>query len=232
MRNDERDYRERFVAFMDVLGFSQLVRNADKHPHQREVILTIIRSLRTTLAEVPPTSFQFTQFSDCIVISADRSRDGLLAVFSGCAALVTDLLQMGVLLRGGIALGNLVHTSEILYGTGLLSAYSHDGVGGNPRIVLDDDVVDDARKEGLDVLVRPDHYDLTPMLHTLWEFENFDPKLLALPALAIAGAKIARIISPNSGDLAQPASVRAKWRWMRTYWNDSITAKGHLPVVT
>jgi hypothetical protein len=54
MVDAERDYRERYVAFVDVLGFSELVREADVQPHRREIILTVIGSLRTTLSMINP----------------------------------------------------------------------------------------------------------------------------------------------------------------------------------
>lgn len=229
MRDDERDYRERYVAFLDVLGFSQLVRSADKTAHEREIILTIVKSLRTTLDQVPETSFQFTQFSDCIVISADRSRDGLLAMFSGVVALVADLLTHGVMLRGGITVGNLVHTREILFGLGLLNAYSRDRSGGPPRISLDESVVQDSREHHAEPFIRHDPTDATPMLHTLWEFEVAEPGPLAHSLVVIAARKIAGHITANALEGIHPDSVRAKWAWLHRYWNASVTPKGYLP---
>jgi len=229
VNGQERDYRERYVAFMDVLGFSQLVSDADHQPHKREVILAIIESLRTTLSEIPPTNFRFTQFSDCIAVSADRSRDGIIAIFSGCAALVTDLLQLGVMLRGGIAVGNLVHTSDVLFGTGLLSALAHDRSGGSPRIALQNDVMSDAREWGYDDLTRTDHIDGHPMLHVLWEFENAGTGGAMQPLIRTAAGKIVRHVRGNTSREDLPPDVQAKWTWMGNYWNQSVTNQVAFP---
>ena len=229
VNDQERDYRERYVAFMDVLGFSQLVSDADHQAHKREVILAIIESLRTTLSEIPPTNFRFTQFSDCIAVSADRSPDGIIAIFSGCAALVTDIFQLGVMLRGGIAVGNLVHTSEVLFGTGLLGALAHDRSGGSPRIALQSNVMSDAEKWGYIDLTRRDHVDGHPMLHVLWEFENADTTGVMQPLIRTAAGKIVRHLRSNISREDLPLGVRAKWTWMVAYWNESVTNQGLFP---
>ena len=108
---DNQGYRRKYVAFLDVLGFSALVRAGDSDPAIRQLIHGIVAILRETLARNPRTGFQFTQFSDCIVISANCNLLGLYAVFSGCRMLATNLLSHGILLRGGIAMGNMIHTT-------------------------------------------------------------------------------------------------------------------------
>ncbi|WP_156139585.1 hypothetical protein [Sphingomonas sp. 35-24ZXX] len=223
MDHADRDYRERYVAFMDVLGFSQLVSDADSEPYKREVILAIIKSLRNTISEIPPTNFRFTQFSDCIAVSADRTPEGLVSIFSGCAALVSELLQLGVMLRGGIAVGNLVHTSDVLFGTGLLKALKHDRTGGNPRIALQPEVVSDAKRWGYGDLTRTDHTDHFPMLHVLWEFENIGHETPMQPLVKTAARKIIRQMDANLSRDDYPADVKSKWLWMAKYWN-SVTA--------
>ncbi|WP_156818883.1 hypothetical protein [Sphingomonas sp. Mn802worker] len=229
----EREYELRVVAFLDVLGFSNLVEEADHSEEPREIILTIIRTLRDTLARNPRVGFEFTQFSDSIVISAGLNLYGINAVFSGCRMLATNLIQRGILLRGGIAVGNLTHTDDVLFGTGLLKAYGCDASGAPPRIALHStmkDAVDDySAMYGLSEQVIRDHYDLTPILDTFLDFAEFDPKPepgkvdLIEPARVIAGH-----INASASNRELPASVRAKWRWMRDYWNRSVTRGGYL----
>lgn len=216
-------YIERYVAFMDVLGFSQLVSDADRDAEKREVISGIIRTLRETFREVPTSAgFRFTQFSDCIVLSADRSRDGLLAVFTGCVDLTARLMADGVLLRGGIAVGNVLHTDNALFGKGLLAAYRNDASGSPPRIALCHSTEADAEEFGLSALVRRDPMDLTTMLHTLWEIENFSQVDGGSDEPEIRGYNAFIHITTNAIDMELPPTVRAKWRWLRVYWNESL----------
>jgi len=62
--------------------------------------------------------------------------------------------------------------------------------------------------------------DLTAMVHTLWEYQNFDSSLDAFEDVELRGLMVASHIRSNSTDMSLPASVRAKWRWLRFYWND------------
>jgi hypothetical protein len=225
-------YSERYVAFLDVLGFSQLVREADTDGKKRGLIRSIIRSLRETFEEVPTsTGFRFTQFSDCIVISADRSEDGLIAVATGCVGLAGGMMAEGILLRGGLAVGNLLHTGDALFGTGLLKAYKNDATGSPPRIALCEQTYQDAIKYDLESLTRRDMLDLSPMLHTLWEYETHDPNRPDHLAIGAEARLVANHISKNAHNMDLPAAVRAKWRWLMLYWNASAEETKTLPVL-
>ena len=233
--HDEKEYELRVVAFLDVLGFSELVTQADDDDTKRELILLIIRTLRGTLAKYPKVGLQFTQFSDSIVVSAHLNLYGMHAVFAACRMLAVNLIQHGVLLRGGIAVGNLTHTDDVLFGTGLLAAYRCDTTSAPPRIAIHasmkEAVEDYAAELSLEEQIELDHLDLTPMLDTLIEFSRYDrsatPGSVVWdgPARAIVGH-----IDRHACDLALKPAVRAKWRWMRDYWNRSVARKGILPL--
>lgn len=230
--NEPESYSERYVAFLDVLGFSQLVRDADTNVQKRNLIRSIIRTLRETFNEVPSsTGFRYTQFSDCIVLSADRSEDGLIAVSTGCVGLVGGLMAEGILLRGGIAVGNLLHTKDALFGTGLLLAYSSDASGSPPRISICENTRKDAKAYELEGFIRRDPMDLSYMLHTLWEYETFRDDPQSDPVVASEGRAVVRHISVNAHDMSLPSSVRTKWRWLRLYWNDSLEGQNSIPLV-
>lgn len=227
---DEFAYRPRYVAFVDVLGFSALVRAGDTDPAIRQLILGIVAILRETLARNPRVGFQFTQFSDCIVMSANCNAFGLHAIFSGCRMLAMNLLSHGILLRGGIAMGNLTHTDRELFGVGLVVAHGFDKSGGSPRIALDPNIVAEISAYGADMgleeQVRIDPADQTAMLHTLLEFEEYDPTpAVGKVALDRVAAQIAQQISLNVSGSMFPDAVAAKWQWFRDYWNRSVATK-------
>lgn len=227
---DELAYRPKYVAFVDVLGFSTLVRAGDTDPAIRQLILGVVALLRETLARNPRVGFQFTQFSDCIVMSANCNAFGLHAVFSGCRMLAINLLSHGILLRGGIAMGNLTHTDRELFGMGLVAAYGFDKSGSSPRIALDPSIVAEisaySADMGLEEQVRIDPADQTAMLHTLLEFEEYDP-MPAVGKVVLDGvaAQIARQISLNASGSTFHDTVTAKWQWFRDYWNRSVATK-------
>jgi hypothetical protein len=230
----EPDYGPKYVAFLDVLGFSAQVQYADDNPQGREVIFSVIRTLRQTLAKWPLGQFVFTQFSDCIVLSGGHHVPGLRSLLWGASLLANNLLSRGVLLRGGITVGNIAHDDDTLFGPAMIRAYKMDRSGSPPRIGITDDVIATLKNvpqaEMLNQFVRQDEHDLTWMLHTLYEFENYDHSPgVGKVVLDGTASTVVQMIDTYADNLAYPPDVRAKWRWMRRYWNGSVSRRGILP---
>jgi hypothetical protein len=61
-------YHERYVAFVDLLGFKVRVEKAEQDLEQRAMLREILSLLRYTLCESPSVDMRFTHFSDCIVL--------------------------------------------------------------------------------------------------------------------------------------------------------------------
>lgn len=227
-------YRERYVAFLDILGFSELTRRAHDDPAWRNYLREAIATLKSTLpAQMDSEDFRFVQFSDSIVISADRTALGLFMVINGCRLLSRNMLSRGVLLRGGIAAGHFHHDEQLMFGPALLDAYAFEQQGGPPHISLQPVVESEIRillgTNISDRLVRQDPWDLSPMLHVLDEFEHYD----AIPraggeVLDREAIRLAERITENATDMKTPAGIRAKWRWLQDYWNRSISTRGIL----
>ena len=70
-------YRDKYVAFVDLLGFKRLVVASASSPERRQHVLEILELLRSTACENPSIGMRLTQFSDCIILSADRTSRGL-----------------------------------------------------------------------------------------------------------------------------------------------------------
>ncbi len=228
------EYSDHYVAFLDVLGFSELTRRADTDPAWRAVLRQSIKTLNRTMPRaVERTGFRFTQFSDSIVMSAAMTLEGLSTVVQGCQLLTRNLLSSGILLRGGIASGKLHHDAEMLFGTGLIDAYEFERRGGPPHIALSELVAEAVHPDWLPTgapnLVREDPWDLTPMLHTLAEFELYDGIPRAGGAVLDRQAvHIAAMIQFYATEMSSSPSVRAKWRWQQDYWNRSVAVLGLL----
>ncbi|MEJ5977587.1 hypothetical protein WG901_13135 [Novosphingobium sp. PS1R-30] len=226
------NYQRRFVAFLDILGFSRLVQQADD-PDLRDSIVGAIETMRESLAPNEASDFRVTQFSDCTVLSAALSEYGCSLVMTGSIILATNLLNHGMLLRGGLAVGNMVHTDEVMFGPGFLVAHAQDKSGGTPKIAVDQSLVDEIagwpNDSGLETLIRTDPYDLSPMLHTLAEFESYDavPRV-GHPVRDDDAARLAELIANECYGRGHPPAVTAKWIWMERYWNDSVRPKGIL----
>lgn len=222
------EYRDRYVAFLDILGFSELTKKADKHHNWRSYLRNSISALRNAL---PPRSddnqFRFVQFSDSIVISALRSPGGLSNVLYGTTTLVRRMLDHGILLRGGIAAGNFHHDDNMMFGPALVRAYAFEQHGAPPHIGLHEDVIEDMKPigDGADwtSFIAKDPWDQTPMLHTFQDFGSYAG--YSNPAgyqIDLVAANLAQRIEQHAKDMSYPPAVRAKWKWLQDYYNQTI----------
>src|SRR6185369_2017835 len=110
-----------YVAFIDILGFSDLVTNSERDaPLFDELVqaLTLIKWSRRS-----GMSFRYHAFSDSIVTSVDRNGDSLMELISNVSELCFRLLAMGEMTRGAIVVGKLYHDEGIVFGPGLIGAY-------------------------------------------------------------------------------------------------------------
>ena len=162
-------YTEKFIAFLDVLGWKSLVRASDKgcdlslgelceimdnlgNPADRE---HFEKYGPRTCPQAPymrkDMDFCITRLSDSALISAEVSPAGLINLVSYCFRAYTGLLSRGVMCRGYIKRGRIYHTSEYQIGVGIsdvvarekqVSIFRKDAAEqGTPFIEIDMDVV-------------------------------------------------------------------------------------------
>lgn len=145
-----KKYSERYIAFLDVLGFRSLIEQtvAGDQSTQRTIISGIVRALRRArkdLKEHGCFDVSFTQFSDSFVISIPKASDNLASFAGFVLALfsVTEtFIEEGMLIRGGITCGSLVHTRKYLFGPAMNRAYYLESkIARVPRIVIDPQLV-------------------------------------------------------------------------------------------
>ncbi len=65
-------YQDKYVAFIDMLGFSALVQESAADMSKLDEIAEAIDRLKNTACCNPATGLLFTYFSDCIVISSSQ----------------------------------------------------------------------------------------------------------------------------------------------------------------
>ncbi|GIP59102.1 hypothetical protein [Paenibacillus woosongensis] len=139
------NYQERNVAFIDILGFSNLINKSETNP---QILIDVYESLKI-LKEYKDniTSFnsdelspQVSVFSDNVVISyINNNKDSEYYLVLDCIVLYLSLLAKGILVRGGITTGALYHDKDIVFGPALVKAYHiESNYSIYPRIVCDD----------------------------------------------------------------------------------------------
>jgi hypothetical protein len=165
--------KDKFIAFVDILGFSALVERAeasgdlarpielaqmlgdDQGASQMAVTgpLNCPRSARVDKG----LDFQITQISDCVVISAEVSPAGAINLVHHCFGLAIKLLNQHAQCRGVITRGNIHHDKGQFFGTGYQAAYKAEGgvaflradeaERGTPFVQIDPSVVSYVREQ-------------------------------------------------------------------------------------
>jgi len=130
------DFADKFIAFVDVLGFKKLVEDAENGVGMPlPELLKLLECLgtgteRERFEEHGPfvcprapyiqrhLDFQVTQTSDCVVVSAELSPAGVVNLLAHCWTAVMGLLQRGIMCRGYVKRGRIYHTATQVVGTG------------------------------------------------------------------------------------------------------------------
>jgi hypothetical protein len=161
-------YSRRVVAYIDLLGFKDLIDLTIDRSGRRDskewigFILATYRGMKRTfkpryhtVAKRKPYVFGtwnnsklVTTFSDSIVISFQFKDVAILPdVLLELETLTRNLIWRGILCRGGVALGKLFHTPTHLFGPALVEAYQLESKRATfPRIVVDPAVANVARE--------------------------------------------------------------------------------------
>lgn len=141
-------YERRVVVFYDVLGWRSQIEDAgpdsSKIGDLRRLILAHSRVLRMPVK----APVNVGTFSDNIVISTPVNEH--ISYFLRAIAIMQLMTaSLHFLLRGGIAVGDIYHDDEVVFGPALNRAYELESkVAVYPRIILDEPVMRLGRIEG------------------------------------------------------------------------------------
>ena len=150
-------YEERLVAFVDILGFKELVYDSvksdavmDKIYEAMQTILDV-KKVEGSLSNLEiGRTYQatVTTFSDSIIISYLLGSYGnLFRILLDIIHLQLALAYQGILIRGGIAIGKAYHDGEIVFGPAMNEAYELESLCAKyPRIIVKQDTLIDGIK--------------------------------------------------------------------------------------
>lgn len=143
-------YERRIVAFLDVLGFRQVVMD-ETRCEQIGSLLKLPYSLR--MGDWPKlmklTGMMMTSISDSLVLSIKAGdKNAMNKMIRTVSVLhICFLKDYDLLLRGGIAVGKLYHDDQIVYGPALVKAYELEQKRAiYPRVLIDEKDLEPALK--------------------------------------------------------------------------------------
>ena len=253
MSTSQDRFEDRVVAFVDILGFRNIVEGMANDPKSfeliRDVLKTIHRQERKISSDrlalerasrqrkprvvslLPPSRTEMTAFSDCYVIS-DKVASGW-KVLVVVQAIAVSLLYRGILLRGGIVRGKAYHSGSVLFGPGVISAYElEDKAAAYPRIVVEDHLL---RSESL--LLAKGEFFLRDA-DGCWFVNPFELDFSHLSAL-LPGLRpnraerdfldrvrmhVVRLLSAELRTRRRKWDRIAKLRWLATRFNNAVAA--------
>jgi hypothetical protein len=168
MKEQEIKYEERLVAFIDILGFKEIVKQSEKDPSKVELIYSVLNYLKNweipekwdlKLVEIEEDAQKrgienfdirgktnSTSFSDSIVVSVkvdNNVNEMASTLIVNLANIGAILFEKGILFRGGLTLGNIIHDENgTVFGQGLIDAYRLESSNAKyPRIILSDKLI-------------------------------------------------------------------------------------------
>ncbi len=145
------NYQDRVVCFLDILGFRSHVAgtiNPDgtEAKARTDLLISAFESIRNILDIDSPedrVGKEVTQFSDSVVISFGADKEsGVFDALLDIMWVQVNLVLRGILCRGAVARGNLVHTPKVLFGPGMVHAYELESKAAlYPRVILDESII-------------------------------------------------------------------------------------------
>lgn len=144
-------YSKKIICFIDILGFRKhigktLAKDQSDNEEEIEKIANALESMKCHSAQSQgsyPTNRHITQFSDSLVISFDyKDKKSVYYTLVDIQLLLIDLVFRGFLCRGGISLGKIVHKNDMVFGPGMIDAYTLESKAANyPRILVGQDIL-------------------------------------------------------------------------------------------
>ncbi|GAA4466907.1 hypothetical protein GCM10023093_21800 [Nemorincola caseinilytica] len=167
--NNAQEYKtkESFVAFVDILGFSQMIVEDGGKGETLKVVKDAIASATKLLEERKAIhnhpyafwykEFQVKSFSDCFCFSIPLEFDNgekdykqnFVAFYVWIQAFCNTLLKAGFLCRGGITQGWHYSDDKIIFSKALVDAYLLESKKANhPLILIHQDLIDNLVQKG------------------------------------------------------------------------------------
>lgn len=136
----EIQYQQKYVAFLDVLGFSDLVYKGgtDKLNTYFTEVVTALKFIQKKEINV-----QIFAISDSITLIAPFNKEGLVELFRVIQTIQAVLINHDIWLRGGVSYGNTYYNPKqnIIVGDGFIKAYKLESQAVHPKVIIDPQLI-------------------------------------------------------------------------------------------
>lgn len=234
-------FEKRAVAFLDILGFTVLTKEAEKNSDRfndlfglRTILDSHVRFDNASLAPSVPDKMKprYIFISDSIIMSAPLDYyeyNGLAIIVIKAIEIAHKLLEFGYLLRGGISIGSVWHDDSNIFGTGYIDAFNAEKIANYPRIILTEEAKQHFNKSTLGDM-KLSHYGLCSEHNDAMVVDTLHPlysrnTLAGIPYEDTFNQYRAHILN-NLQTKAPGSSERGKWEWMAAFFNRAVSQHG------
>lgn len=240
------NYENRIVLFLDILGFKSIIeKTIDKNQDNEEGIETLYNNL-TGIKEFLTSrlkqkdvfqnrnlSLKVTQFSDSIIISfINDDNSTLLNLIRTIQELILKLVNNGILCRGAISYGKLIHDNRLIFGPALNDAYETETKAAlYPRIILDKSLIEIGKQSKQPSLFQESINNEEIILGYLSQdsddkyYIDYFPKDIGnykyVTDIQVYLANLRQIII-NGSRFTKP-DLKVKYGWMKNKYNNLLT---------
>lgn len=236
-------YENRYVAFLDILGFKNMVCQSVNEQKKFDVINMALNYASSVQREnyegqIPMAELgkQVSVFSDSTVISYEMIRPGSgFLVLMDLIYICNDLLGLGLPVRGGVTVGALIHDNNKCFGPAMVEAYNMESkVAIYPRILIDPKIIEyDLQYRGenntvefeeacITSLIKKDERDNYICLDYLSQYNEFNDIDTYYSYLCCVRKFIITSLSLYKVD----TKILSKYEWMKDYFNKTIAKCG------
>jgi len=141
------NYEQRFVAFLDILGFSDLVRKSEENDDTFIKLANITHGIDEKVKTYRPknggkkilqdfSQVDILSFSDSIVLSHAENSVGFWKIIFIVNTIFYEIAQYGTVCRGAITVGPFYQRDKIAFGPALIDAYHlESNIAKVPRVL-------------------------------------------------------------------------------------------------
>ncbi len=257
MTEKEIKYEQRIVAFIDILGFKEIVKQSERDSSKIELLYSVLDYLKDwekshkwdlKFVEIEEDAQKrgvenfdirgktnTTSFSDSIVVSvriSENVNEMTSTLIVNLAYIGAILIEKGILFRGGLTIGNIIHTDNgTVFGQGLIEAYQLESKSAKfPRILLSDKLI---KELNYPILTKKNRFPYHQYInrfddgcvgfHQMTYYQVIESWIGMTKEKMIDSLRMVRktIINGLDNNFENP-EIFEKYRWLKKHYNELI----------
>lgn len=140
------DYSFGYVAFLDILGFSNLVLE-ESNLETVDNLIHFVNKFQYLFNTSPQLNLKVSFFSDSIVLTTDMKKSENLGMIMVAIHIAELFLYQntGLYFRGGITKGKYYYSNSTVFGPAIIRAYQLESKAKYCRVMIDPEIIEEEK---------------------------------------------------------------------------------------